>query len=177
VLAFLAMGETLDRDDEPPSKSELKRQSRDLQDLGESLVALPAAELDALPLPDDVREAVVAARRITSHGARVRQRLYIGKLLRRTDVEPIRVALEQRAEVDRQRARREHAIELWRDRLVADEPGAWTELGTLVPAAEIAPLRALVRQARAESASARPPASSRRLFRRLRELLSESVAR
>jgi ribosome-associated protein len=151
------MGEPLDRDDEPPSKSELKRQSRDLQDLGESLVALPMAELDALPLPDDVREAVLAGRRITSHGARVRQRLYIGKLLRRIDVEPIRLALEQRAEVDRQRARREHVIEGWRDRLIADEPGAWTELGALVPHAEIAPL----------------PASARQLFRRLRELLAE----
>jgi ribosome-associated protein len=169
------MGEPPDRDDEPPSKSELKRQSRDLQDLGESLVALPMAELDALPLPEDVREAVLAGRRITSHGAKVRQRLYIGKLLRRIDVEPIRIALEQRAEVDRQRARREHVIEGWRDRLIADEPGAWTELGALVPPAEIAPLRALVRQARAESASARPPASSRQLFRRLRELLAEAA--
>ena len=59
-------------DDEPeaPSKSELKRQSRGLQDLGEELVGLPAAELAAIEMPDDLREAVVAARGITSHGAR-----------------------------------------------------------------------------------------------------------
>ncbi len=80
-------------EDEGPSKSELKRQSRDLQDLGDELVALPPAELDALALPDDVRDAVIEGRRITAHGARVRQRLYIGKLLRRIDVEPVRVAL------------------------------------------------------------------------------------
>ena len=64
---------------EPPSKSELKRQSRDLQDLGWELVELPMAGLEALDLPDDLRDAVMAGRRITSHGARVRQRLYIGK--------------------------------------------------------------------------------------------------
>jgi hypothetical protein len=75
-------------EDFEPSKSELKRQSRDLQDLGDELVALPPAELDALALPDDVRDAVIEGRRITAHGARVRQRLYIGKLLRRIDVEP-----------------------------------------------------------------------------------------
>jgi ribosome-associated protein len=79
-----------DFDAELPSKSELKRQSRDLQDLGDELVELPLAELDALDLPEDLRDAVIAGRRITSHGARVRQRLYIGKLLRHIDVEPIR---------------------------------------------------------------------------------------
>ena len=87
------MSDPLDFDEELPSKSELKRQSRDLQDLGDELVALPPAEFDALPLPEDVRDAIVAARRITSHGARLRQKLYIGKLLRRIDVEPVREAL------------------------------------------------------------------------------------
>ena len=113
------MGDPQDHADEPPSKSELKRQSRDLQDLGQALVDLPAAEFDALPVPEDLRDAIVAARRITSHGARVRQRLYIGKLLRNIDPEPIREAMASRAEVDRQRIKREHAIEAWRDRLLA----------------------------------------------------------
>jgi ribosome-associated protein len=156
---------------EPPSKSELKRQSRDLQDLGDELVALPAAEFDALELPDGLREAVVTARRITAHGARVRQRLYIGKLLRHIDVEPIRRALAGRADADRQRIRREHALEQWRERLLADEPQAWTELAGQVGATHLPPLRALVRQARAERDAARPPAAARQLFRRLRELL------
>jgi ribosome-associated protein len=159
-------------EDEGPSKSELKRQVRALQDLGDELVALPPAELDALELPDDLRDAVVEGRRITAHGARVRQRLYIGKLLRHIDVEPIRAALARRAETDRQRIRREHVLEQWRERLLADEPAAWTELGNRVAANELQPLRALVRQARAERDAARPPAAARQLFRRLRELLA-----
>jgi ribosome-associated protein len=166
------MSDRDDFEDEGPSKSELKRQVRALQDLGDELVALPPVELDALELPDDLRDAVVEGRRITAHGARVRQRLYIGKLLRRIDVEPIRAALARRADTDRQRMRREHVIEQWRERLLADEPGAWTELGNLVAASELPPLRALVRQARAERDAARPPAAARQLFRRLRELLS-----
>jgi len=166
------MGDPLDYEAEPPSKSELKRQSRDLQDLGQALVELPPAEFAALPVPEDLRDAIIAARRITSHGARVRQRLFIGKLLRNIDPEPIREALASRAEVDRQRIKREHAIEAWRDRLLADEPAAWTELTVLVGADNLPQLRSLVRQARAERDAARAPSAARQLFRRLRELLS-----
>jgi ribosome-associated protein len=163
--------------DEGPSKSELKRQSRELQDLGDELVALPAVEFDAIDLPDELREAVVTARRITAHGARVRQRLYIGKLLRRIDVEPIRAALASRAETDRQRVRREHVIEQWRERLLLDEPAAWTELGGMIEAHDLQQLRSLVRQARAERDAARPPAAARQLFRRLREMLAGAEPR
>jgi len=166
------MGDPQDYQAEPPSKSELKRQSRDLQDLGQALVELPPSEFDALPVPEDLREAIIAARRITSHGARVRQRLYIGKLLRNIDPQPIREAMASRAEVDRQRIKREHAIEAWRDRLLADEPATWTELAVLIGTDNLPQLRSLVRQARAEHDAARAPSAARHLFRRLRELLS-----
>jgi ribosome-associated protein len=168
------MDEWDDDEDQGPSKSELKRQVRALQDLGDELVALPPVELDALELPDDLRDAVIEGRRITAHGARVRHRLYIGKLLRHIDVEPIRSALARRAEIDRQRVRREHVIEEWRGRLLADDAAAWTELGGRVPPGDLQQLRSLVRQARAERDAARPPAAARQLFRRLRELLAEA---
>lgn len=156
---------------EAPSKSELKRQSRELQQLGDTLVALPAGELAAIEMPEELREAIVVARGITSHGARVRQRLYIGKLLRHADVEPIRLAVSRRADADRARIRQEHDLERWRERLLADEASAWTELGGRIGSTALSELRSLARQARAESQGARPPAAARRLFRRLRELL------
>lgn len=161
-----------DESDDLPSKSELKRQSRDLQDLGWALVELPEVELDSIPLPDDVREAVDVGRRITSGGAKARHKLYIGKLLRHIDVAPIRAALDRRGEIDRQRVLREKSIEQWRDRLLADEAAAWTELAALVDPTALQPLRSLVRQARAEHAASRPPAAARQLFRRLREALA-----
>jgi ribosome-associated protein len=165
------MVDTPDEDAEIPSRSEKKRHSRDLQDLGWELVELPEADLASMPLPDDVREAVEVGRRITSNGAKARQRLYIGKLLRRIDTEPIRVALERRGEIDRQRQLREKAVERWRDRLLADEAAAWTELAGMVDPAQLQQLRALARQARAEQSAARPPAAARQLFRRLRAAL------
>ena len=160
--------------DDGPSKSELKRQDLQLRELGVALVALPATELDALDLPDKLADAVTACRSITAHGARLRQEMYIAKVLRHVDVAPIRAALDRRGEMDRQRVRREHALEQWRERLLKDEADAWSELATALddPAA-LQPLRTLARQARAEQASSRPPAASRQLFRRLRELLAD----
>ena len=124
-----------------------------------------------MPLSEDVRDAVMTARRITAHGALARQRLYIGKLLRREDVEPIRLALERRGLQNRQRLDREKVIERWRDRLLSDDPGAWDELAPQVDPTVLRDLRALARQAHAERSAARPPAAARKLFRRLREAL------
>jgi ribosome-associated protein len=158
-------------DDELPSRSARKRQTQDVTDLGWQLVGLPEADLAEMPLPEDVRDAVLVAQRITSHGARARQRLFIGKLLRREDVEPIRRALENRGLQNRQRLEREKSIERWRDRLLADEAAAWDELGAEVDPAALRDLRTLARQARAERTAGRPPAAARKLFRRLREAL------
>ena len=162
--------EDLDDGDTGPSKSELKRQDRDLRELGVALVELPLAELEALQLPEKLLDAVMACRTISSHGARLRQEMYIGKVLRDVDVEPIRHALAQRSETDRQRVRREHLLEQWRERLVADEAAAWTELGDRIADRQLLQqMRVLARQARAEQAAAKPPAASRQLFRKLRE--------
>lgn len=160
--------------DDGPSKSELKRQDLQLRELGVALVGLPPSELEALDLPEKLVDAVVACRTITAHGARLRQEMYIAKVLRNVDVEPIRATLERRSEIDRQRVRREHGLEQWRERLLADQATAWTELGAKLPDPSVLPqLRSLARQARAEQAAARPPAAARQLFRRLRELLHD----
>ena len=70
----LADGPDDESGDDRPSKSERKRRSDDLQSLGEALIELPAAELDALPLPDQLRDAVLLAQRITAHGGLYRQK-------------------------------------------------------------------------------------------------------
>jgi len=76
-----------------PSKSQRKREALALQDLGEMLVDLKPAQLDKMPLPEELREAVLAARQMNQRGARKRQLQYIGRLMRELDPEPIRAAL------------------------------------------------------------------------------------
>jgi ribosome-associated protein len=80
-------------DDTKPSKSARKRAYLALQKLGEELVTLREADLQAMPLDEELREAVMEARRIKAHGALRRQKQYIGKLMGRVDPDPIREAL------------------------------------------------------------------------------------
>jgi ribosome-associated protein len=164
-------------DDEPaerPSKSERKRESQALQDLGETLIGLPDALLADLPLPENLREAVLAARRMSSHGAQLRQRQYIGKLMRKLDAQPIREALQQYEDRQRAQARRFQRVEQWRDRLVREGEPALSELLALVsdkPETDSGDLTRLVTEARNEAASGRAPRAARILFQRLRALL------
>lgn len=158
-----------------PNKSALKRHAQELQDLGEALIALPQPEFDALPMPDQLREAVALARRITKHGGLYRQKQYIGKLMRKFDAEPIRAALHERQTRDRAAARQFHAIERWRNRLL-DEPTALDEFLSQHPSADRANLSHLIAQAAAEHSAQRAPKAARELFGLIRELLIKTTA-
>src|ERR1700728_3130539 len=79
-------GET---DPSRPSKSAMKREASSLQELGVKLSALPDQEIKALDLPDNLFVALRDLRRLPSHGAQIRQRQYIGKLMRKIDPEPV----------------------------------------------------------------------------------------
>jgi ribosome-associated protein len=73
-----------------PSKSQRKRDAHALQTLGIQLVALSAAQLARLDLPETLHEAVLAAQRMRAHGARTRQLQYIGKLIRQLEPDALR---------------------------------------------------------------------------------------
>lgn len=66
----------------PLSKSQRKRDATALQQLGEQLARLTAAQLKRIPLPEDLRAAVQLARSITQRGGRQRQLQYVGKMMR-----------------------------------------------------------------------------------------------
>ena len=78
-----------------PSKSARKREHLAKQKLGEELIPLAESDLRALPIEDDLLEAVLEAKKIKAHGALRRQRQYIGKLMRHVDPEPLQSALER----------------------------------------------------------------------------------
>jgi 5-(carboxyamino)imidazole ribonucleotide mutase len=82
--------------DDRPSKSARKRAALAAQKLGEELVLLKDADLQALDLPEALTAAIREARRIRSRAAGARQRQYIGKLMREIDPAPIHAALAAR---------------------------------------------------------------------------------
>jgi len=163
-----------DRDDggaERPSKSARKRTAHAAQDLGEALVRLPEAQLLALALPEALLEAIQAARRINSRAAAVRQRQYIGKLMRQIDLEPVRAALAARSAHDARQTELFRRIENWRERLISGGDAALEELARWHPTIDVGSWRERVDKARAErQRTAAGAAASRELFRALRAL-------
>jgi len=157
-----------------PNKSALKRRAQGLQDLGEVLIGLPQTELDALPLPEVLRDAVMLARRITQHGGLYRQKQLIGKLMRKIDAEPIRIAVEARQARDRATTRQFQLIERWRGRLI-QEKDAIAEFVRSYPTADRAQLQRLVDQARHERDNERPPKAARELFTVVQSLIKPAT--
>lgn len=166
-----------EEDDDRPSKSARKRQSDDLQTLGEALIDLPESEFDALPLPENLRDAILLARRITAHGGLYRQKQYIGKLMRKIDAEPIRAAMQARHEHQRAATMRFRRLEQWRDRIIREGRPAVDEFarecGRPPEPAALDDLTKLASLAAREQSERRAPHAARELFRKLREAMQE----
>jgi ribosome-associated protein len=155
---------------ERPSKSARKRAAHAAQDLGEELMRLREAQLAALDLPEELKEAVRLARRITSRAGGARQRQYIGKLMREVDPEPIRAALSARSAVDARETERFKRVEGWRDRLIGEGTPALVELARWRPEIDQSEWARRVSLAQHERTAGSGTSASRELFRALRAL-------
>jgi ribosome-associated protein len=158
----------------PPTKTELKRQARAVQELADRLIAAPENLVDGLDLPDKLADSIALARRITSRAALLRQRQFVGKLMRGLDCEPIRAALESTAQHARTEAARFRRAERWRDRLVAGDEAAIDEFTAEFPSAARGELSRLVSAAKAERRDGKPAGAGRKLFRLVQERLADA---
>ncbi|TBM01007.1 ribosome-associated protein [Hafnia paralvei] len=164
-----------DEDDEIiwVSKSEIKRDAEALKDLGAELVDLGKNALDKIPLDADLRAAVELAQRIKKEGRR-RQLQLIGKMLRQRDPEPIQIALDKLNNRHNQQVALFHKLEQIRDRLIDEGDDAISLVLELYPKADRQQLRSLIRNAKKEKATNKPPKSARQIFQYLRELSEEN---
>ena len=158
--------------DLPPSKTKIKKQMHELQDIGEQLVALSKDQLKEIDLPETLLDAIVEAKRITKFGAIKRQMQYIGRLMRHVDAAPIVAKLEVWSGKSSRHIAYMHRLERWRERLLESD-GALTELLAEYPQADAQRLRTLIRNALKEKELLKPPKSYREIFQVLREILPE----
>lgn len=157
---------------ERPSKSELKRQMNDLQKLGEQLVAEPRDRVKRVPMPDEVRDAILMCQTITNHEGRRRQLQYVGKMMRTLDEEEVAViqrTIDSWKGMSKAETAALHALERRRDKLLADDK-ALTELLGEHPQLDGQHLRTLIRNARKEQADNKPPKAYREIFQILKDL-------
>jgi ribosome-associated protein len=183
---FVAEGSALDlefkrelKGTDEASRTELKRESTELQKLGEDLLSLRADMLAKLDLPDKLAEGVTEAKRITNFEGKRRQMQFIGKqmrLLTAEKIEFIRAALVEQHMPSAQETLVLHQAEQWRDRLIADDEaiGQWLNLS---PDTDSQQLRALVRQARKDAKPEKPGEALRhgRAYRDIFQLVREKL--
>jgi ribosome-associated protein len=155
---------------ERPSKTQRKKDSHDRQDLGEALAQMSEDRLTALGMDESLLEAIRELKRTRTHEGRRRQLQYVGKLMRRTDPEPLREAVAATQLGRAKDALALHEAERWRTELIASDD-ALTRFTGAHPGADVQQLRSLIRAARkdaAASAEQRSGRAYRDLFRFIR---------
>ncbi len=130
----------------PKSKSQRKRELRELQGLGERLLGLSPRELAGMPVSERLREALGEARGYR-RGALRRQLQYIGRLMVGEDEAAIRLALETLGRPRRRAVEDEHELERWRERLIEGDEALLDELCARFAVADRRHLRRLARNA------------------------------
>ena len=157
---------------ERPSKSELKRQMTVLQKLGEELVNEARDRVKRVPMPEDVRDAILECQLIKDHEGRRRQLQYVGKKMRTLDEEEV-AAIQRTIDSWKGLSKADtaamHAMERRRDKLLADDK-ALTVLLSENPELDVQHLRTLIRNARKEQAENKPPKAYREIFQILKQI-------
>ena len=172
------------------TRTDRKKESDALQDLGEQLLGLRPKLLERLQLPEKLTDALAEHKRLTNFEAKRRQMQFIGKLMRKLEesqVEAAKAALEeQRTGVSLEQT---HILvaEQWRDRLIDsdDHLGIWLDQ---FPATDVQQLRTLMRQVRKDEATAKqkaidaqargqilPPAKKGNAYRELFKLVLSHI--
>ncbi|MEG2140134.1 MAG: ribosome biogenesis factor YjgA [Bilophila sp.] len=157
--------------DERPSRSQKKRDSTALQNMGEELSALSPSVLAKMPVTQSIRDAVREWQKVASHEGRRRQMQYIGRLMREeADETAVREALDAlKAGQTIETASFKH-LEKLRDELMLATPAETVTLLAAFSVENQGEVRDLVAKARNEREHGRPPHAFRALFRKLKTL-------
>ena len=183
---FVAEGSELDlefkrelKGTDEKSRTDLKRESTELQKLGADLLTLHVNLLARLELPEKLLEALAEYKRITNFEGRRRLLQFIGKRMRQLapeTLDAIRTALEEQHTPSAQATMALHVAEQWRDRLIAndDAVGQWMNIS---PSTDSQQLRALIRQARKDAKPEKPGEALRhgRAYRDIFQLVREQL--
>jgi ribosome-associated protein len=157
--------------EEPKSKSQKKREADALQKLGVEFIGLSLEKLNALPLSDHLRQAILQAKSLKSHGAIRRQAQLIGKLMRSEDSDDILVGYEGMLAQASAKTAEFHDVEQWRERLIKEGKEALTGFISAYPQVEVQQLRQLIKKAVDEQQKGLHTGASKALFRFLRSFI------
>ena len=160
---------TKDPQQDEKSRSQIKREYRELKELGKRLTGLSKGQLLAIPLSEKTRDALLAAKEMTRNALQ-RQYRFLASRLAEEDVAVIRAALTGELQPDAEQVAALHEAEKWRDRLLSADESQLAAFVERHPECDRSHLRRLVRNAKKERDLEKPPKSARQLFRHLKQL-------
>lgn len=147
-----------------------------LQKLGEELVNEARDRVKRVPMPEDVRDAILECQLIKDHEGRRRQLQYVGKKMRTLDedeVAAIQRTIDSWKGLSKADTAAMHAMERRRDKLLTDDK-ALTVLLSENPELDVQHLRTLIRNARKEQAENKPPKAYREIFQILKQIAKKN---
>ena len=156
---------------ERPNKTALKREMKQLHELGRTLVELADSQFEKISVSERMRDAILLAKRLKK-AALQRQLRYISGIMGEEDINTIQAQLKQIALPHQQETEEFHQIESWRDQLIAGDNDLMNELVNQFDL-DRQHLRQLVRNANKEAQQNKPPKASRLLFKYLKETFTD----
>lgn len=155
------------------SKTQIKKQMHERQDLGLELTRLSVDALGKIDLPEDLLSAIRDYKKINSNSALKRQIQYIGRLMRDIDVEPIATALLRLEGKDNAYKAFLQRVERWRENLIDDDQALSLFIEEFSQT-DIGALRTVIRNARKEKELNKPPKAFRALYQLIKEAMEAS---
>jgi ribosome-associated protein len=149
-----------------------------LQKLGSELVEEARDRVKRIPMPEDVRDAILECQQIKDHEGRRRQLQYVGKKMRSLNEEEVAViqaTIDSWKGASKAETAALHALERQRDKLLADDE-ALTLLLSRHPQVDVQHLRTLIRNARKEVSENKPPKAYREIYQLLKSLQADAKA-
>lgn len=153
------------------SKSELKRDAQRMRDLAQQLTELKPSLWPELPIGDNLLEAIEENVRLNSHEAKRRHLQYMGKLIRKEDLDAIYEFLDLQDSSSEAYGRIQKQQEMWRERLIKDS-SALSDFIEHYPEVDRQQLRNLVRNAQKDLSKNPGKASTnyRKLFQFIKQV-------
>ena len=158
-----------DAEPEGPSRSELKRLAQEKQNLIDKVLDLAPGEWERLGFDELDLKKLKEGKRLKRGTPRNRYIKFLAKHLDEEALQAGAAFLENRHSHQLEANRAFHALERWRDRLIAEGDAAMGELLGEYPDLDRQQLRTLIRGAQREQESGKPAGAGKKLFRYLRD--------
>lgn len=157
------------------ARGKVKREGDRSARIARQLMLLKEPLVKKLEVDLELRDAIFAARAITSPAARRRAERTLAGDLRQYDLADLDAKLAKVHESNNLDTQAFHLAERWRARLIDEGIAAAAELPVPPAGDEQAELIRLIDAARKERDTGRPPGAQRKLFRQVVELLTRTA--